>query len=56
MSIDTKNKALEEIKEEMSKKEVSLKIAKVKECDYLVEIDRIEQAIKTLTKDGHPKP
>ena len=56
MSIDTKNKALEEIKEEMSKKEVALKIAKVKECDYLVEIDRMEQAIKELTKNGHPKP
>ena len=56
MSVEANNKALEEVKEEISKKEVALKIAKVKECDYLVEIDRMEQAIKTLTKDGHSKP
>ena len=56
MSVEAKNKALEEVKEEMSKKEVSLKIAKVKECDCLVEIDRMEQAIKTLIENGHSKP
>ena len=42
MSVDAKNKTLEEVKEELSKKEMFLKIAKVKECDYLVEIDRME--------------
>ena len=52
MSVDAKNKALEELKEELSKREMSLKVAKVKECDYLVEIDRKDQAIKELTNDG----
>ena len=35
---------------------MSLKIAKVKECDYLVEIDRMDQAIKKITKDGPSRP
>ncbi|KAK1554853.1 hypothetical protein Q3G72_018353 [Acer saccharum] len=56
MSTEAKNKELEVIIKEMSKKEVALKIAKVKECDYLVEIDRMEQVIKTLTDDCHSKP
>jgi hypothetical protein len=35
---------------------MSLKVAKVKECDYLVEIDRMDQAIKKLTNDGPSRP
>ena len=46
ISVDAKNKALDELKEELSMKEMSLKVAKVKECDFLVEIDRMDQAIK----------
>ena len=56
MSVEAKNKALEEVKEDLSKKQLALKIAKVKECDHLVEIDRMDQAIKTLTMKGHSKP
>ena len=56
MSVDAKNKALDELKEELSMKEMSLKVAKVKECDFLVEIDRMDQAIKELTNSGPLRP
>ncbi|KAI9154618.1 hypothetical protein LWI28_028927 [Acer negundo] len=56
MSIDAKNKEIEKVKEGMIKKEVALKIAKVKECDYLVEMDQMEQTIKSLAKEGFYKP
>ena len=35
--------ALEEIKE-------ALKIAKFKECDNILELDRVEQVVKSLTR------
>ena len=50
MQVEVVQKAnmLEEVKETLSKKEEALKIAKVKECDYITQLDRVEKEVKSL--------
>ena len=43
-----KANALKEVKETLSKKEEALKIAKVKECDYIAQLDKVEREVKSL--------
>ncbi|KAK2641027.1 hypothetical protein Ddye_022790 [Dipteronia dyeriana] len=49
--IEQEDKEINAINEELSGKEVALKVAKVKEYDSLVELERAERTIETLTKN-----
>ena len=41
MEVERKGKSLEEMKEALGRKDEALKIAKVKECDYIVYVDKV---------------
>ncbi|KAK3225650.1 hypothetical protein Dsin_005512 [Dipteronia sinensis] len=49
--VELKDKAIDAIKEELSRKEVALKVVRVKECDRLVELEKAESTIKVLTEE-----
>ena len=54
MEVEQKVNVLEEVKEALSKKEEALKIAKVKECNYIVKLDKVEKVVKSLAiKQNH---
>ena len=45
MEAERKAKALEETKEALGRKDEILKVAKVKECDYIVNLDKVEKEV-----------
>ncbi|KAI9176618.1 hypothetical protein LWI28_005111 [Acer negundo] len=45
MEVDQKVKALEETKEALGRKDETLKVAKVKECDNIVNLDKVEKEV-----------
>ena len=55
LQVELKDKTIDSIKEESSRKEIALKVAKVKQCDCLVELERAEQTIEMLTKEASKK-
>ena len=56
MEAERKAKALEETKEALGRKDEALKIAKVKECDYIVYVDKVEKEVKELQLKQHQRP
>ena len=56
MEVERKAKALEETKEALGRKDEALKIAKVKECDYIVYLDKAEKEVKALQMKQHQRP
>ena len=56
MEVERKAKALEETKEALGRKDEALKIAKVKECDYIVYVDKVEKKVKELQLEQHQRP
>jgi len=53
MEVERKAKALEETKEALGRKDEALKVAKVKECDYIVNLDKMEKEVKALQMRQH---
>ncbi|KAI9182659.1 hypothetical protein LWI28_027605 [Acer negundo] len=49
--VELKDKTIDALKKESCKTENALRIAKVKECDYLAKLEKAENAIKILTKE-----
>ena len=56
MEAERKAKALEETKEALGRKDEALKVAKVKECDYIVNLDKVEKEVKALQMRQHHGP
>ena len=53
--MELQDKTINAIKEDLSWKENALKVAKVKECNSLVELERAERTIEMLTKETSKK-
>ncbi|KAI9174893.1 hypothetical protein LWI28_024212 [Acer negundo] len=56
MEVERKEKAMEETKEALGRKDEALKVAKVKECDYIVNLDTVEKEVKALQMRKHHGP
>ena len=56
MEVERKAKALEETKEALGRKDEALKVAKVKECDFIVNLDKVEKEVKELHMRQHHGP
>ena len=44
------------MKETLSNKKEALKIAKVKECDYITQLDKVEKEVKSLQRKQSQRP
>ncbi|KAK0576347.1 hypothetical protein LWI29_015818 [Acer saccharum] len=55
MEKEQKVKVLEETNEALGRKDEALKIAKVKECDYIVHLDKVEKEVKVLQMKQHQR-
>ena len=56
MEVERKAKALEETKEALGRKDEALMVAKVKECDYIVNLDKVEKEVLALQMRQHQRP
>ena len=54
--IELKDSALKEVEETLKKKDEALKIAEARESVFGIELDKVEQVVKTLPKDTNSKP
>ncbi|KAK3184180.1 hypothetical protein Dsin_031466 [Dipteronia sinensis] len=56
MEVEEKSNALGEVKEELKEREEALKIAKVRECDYIGELDNMEKEVNSLKVQHSRRP